>query len=50
MDDDYDSEFDYSVGSRGSVDLRARHNAQREQYEHQAEHRPLVRPTPDEER
>ena len=50
MDDDYDSEFNYSIGSRESADLRARLNAQRAQPEQQAEHRPPVRATPEEER
>ena len=50
MDDDYDSEFDYSAGSNGCMDLRALLNARCAQREHQVEHQPLVRTTPEEER
>ena len=49
LDDGYDSENEHSAGSRENTDLRARLNAQRARLEQQAESRPPVRATPEEE-
>ena len=50
LDDGYNPENQLSAGSRESVDLRARLNAGRARSEQQAESRPPVRATPEEER
>ena len=39
LEDDYDSEYERSAGSRESVDLRARLDARRAQREQQVENR-----------
>ena len=49
LDDGYDSENERSAGSRESTDLRARLNVRRARPEQQAESRPPVRATPEEE-
>ena len=49
LDDEYDSEYECSAGSRENADLRARLDAQRAQREQQVENRPPVRATPEEE-
>ena len=50
LDDGYDSENERSAGSKESTDLRARLNTRRVRPEQQAESRPPVRATPEEER
>ena len=50
LDDGYDSENERLATSRESTDLRARLNARRARPEQQAESRPPVRATPEEER
>ena len=50
FDNDYDSKYERSTGSRDSTDLRARLDAWRAQREQQAENQPPVRATPKEER
>ena len=50
LDDGYDSEYECSAGSKEKVNLRARLNARRARLEQQAESRPLIRATPEEER
>ena len=50
LDDDYDSEYRRSAGSRDCADLRAWLDARRVQRKQQAENQPPVRATPEEER
>ena len=49
LDDEYDSDYEHSAGSKESLDLRARLDARRAQHEQQAKSRPPVRATPNEE-
>ena len=49
LDDGYDSEYERLVGSKKRIDLRTWLNARRAQHEQQAESRPPVRATPEEE-
>ena len=50
LDDEYDSEYEHSADSKESANLHARLDTQRAQREQQAESKPLVRATPEEER
>ena len=49
LDDEYDSEYERSTGSKESANLRAWLDAQRVQREQHAENKPPVRATPEEE-